>query len=59
MFNGEPMYLDDCTGDGFSADKTGCTYDEFTTYLNKIWYSGPEKDDLDFACLQKPQPSDI
>ena len=58
MFNGEPLYFDDCTGDGFSTSLTGCTYDEFTTYMNKIWYSGPEKDDLDFACEQTVGTSD-
>ena len=64
IFNGKPLYFQDqgCTGSGFSPDGyeySGCTYDEFTTMITNLWYSGPHADDLDFACMQTPQPSDI
>ena len=49
-FNGEPMELPGCTGDGFSEDGTGCTYSEFKQSMDSIWYSGPDADDLDKAC---------
>ena len=53
MFNGESLFFDECTGDGFSDDGSGCTFDEFDSYMKKIWYSGLFSEDLDKACEQE------
>lgn len=52
IFNGTPLSLDACSGDGFSTDGSGCKWDEFQNYMTTIWYSGQDSDDLDQACNQ-------
>ena len=53
LFNGEPMKFDQCSGDGFSTDGTGCTWREFKHFMDSIWYSGKFKHDLNKACGQE------
>ena len=50
LFDGDPLKFEGCSGDGFTADGTGCTYREFMTYIEEIQYSGFHADDLDLAC---------
>ena len=50
LFNGDPIKLKGCTGDGFSD--TGCLWNEFTRFLQDNWYLGKHSDNLDLACRQ-------
>lgn len=50
QFDGTPLSFDACTGDGFSTDGSGCKWDEFVAYMDDIWYSGKDADNLDEAC---------
>ena len=56
LFNGEPMTFDQCSGDGFSTDGSGCTWREFKHFMDSIWYSGKFKRDLNKACGQEYVP---
>ena len=58
-FDGEPLKLPGCTGDGFSEDNSGCTYAEFKAHIDAIWYSGVDADDLDKACFQPVTDADL
>ena len=58
-FDGEPLKLPGCTGDGFSEDGTGCTYTEFKALIADVWYSGKYADDLDKACFQPVTDADL
>ena len=44
-YNGNPLKFE-----GVCSDPALCTYTEFTNYLNTIWYSGENADDLYKAC---------
>ena len=58
-FDGEPLKLPGCTGDGFSEDGSGCTYTEFKALIADVWYSGKYADDLDKACFQPVTDADL
>ena len=58
-FDGEPLKLPGCTGDGFSEDNSGCSYSEFKAHMESIWYSGVDADDLDKACSQPVTDADL
>lgn len=51
-FNGTPQLLEGCSGDGFTLE--GCSFNDFLTYIDDRWYSGPNADDLDAACANNP-----
>jgi len=42
-YNGIDLKLPGCS-------EKFCAYSEFTDYMDSIWYSGPNADDLDLAC---------
>lgn len=46
IFNEKVMELE-----GSCKDPSLCTYPEFTAYIDSIWYSGPNSDDFEAACL--------
>ena len=52
--NNVPLrFPETCTGDYFTLN--GCKWAEFNTLVTENWYSGPDSDDLDKACFQKPK----
>jgi len=55
-FNGTPLKLNTCNGDGFSENGTGCTWIEFWEYMNSIFYPSLNSEDLDTACYQPYNP---
>jgi len=55
-FNGTPLKFNGCHGDGFTKRRTGCKWTEFEDYMNTIWYSGVDADDLDAACMVPFKP---
>ena len=56
IYNGVKLELSGCQGS--TVDPTGCSYADFVTYMNSIWYTGPDQDNLDKACSQTYSASD-
>jgi hypothetical protein len=41
IYNGVKLELSGCQGS--TVDPTGCSYADFVTYMNSIWYTGPDQ----------------
>ena len=50
IFDGQALSVSGCSGDGFSTDGSGCSWTDFMSFMQRIWYSGPYADNLDRAC---------
>lgn len=53
--NGNPLLFDGCSGDNFTLE--GCSWPEFHSLMQRLWYSGPGAPDLDAACSETPEPA--
>jgi hypothetical protein len=56
VYNGVKLALNGCQGS--AVDGTGCSYPDFVAYMQSIWYTGPDQNNLDKACSQTYSASD-
>lgn len=55
IWNGHDLAFKECTQSA-QEDGTGCSYADFLTHVDNIWYDGKDADDLDAACNQPVKP---
>jgi len=53
-YNGQELAFSGCNQ---GVDEYGCSYNDFVAYIDSIWYSGVDSDDLNAACFQEYTPS--